>query len=93
MGTAANRLAPTRTIHQFQEYAEKIFRIHRGRGRGHQSKGTSKETGELVDANASLAGVTKAMKILKDFYDNAFIQMGEKYKPRRVMPLATQLAT
>merc|ERR1719335_1114994 len=35
----------------------------------------------LADANAGLAGVTKAMKILKDFYDNAFIQTGEKYKP------------
>merc|ERR1719171_3065365 len=31
----------------------------------------------LADANAGLAGVTKAMKILTDFYDNAFIQ----YKP------------
>merc|ERR1719380_578642 len=31
----------------------------------------------LADATAGLAGVTKAMKILHDFYDNAFIQ----YKP------------
>merc|ERR1740133_591550 len=30
-----------------------------------------------ADATAGLAGVTKAMKILKDFYDNALIQ----YKP------------
>merc|ERR1719301_454376 len=33
----------------------------------------------LADANAGLAGVTKAMKILKDFYDNALIQTS--YKP------------
>jgi len=35
----------------------------------------------LADATAGLAGVTKAMKILKDFYDNAFIQMHKKYVP------------
>merc|ERR1719161_1336411 len=35
----------------------------------------------LADANAGLAGVKKAMKILKDFYDNAFVQTGEKYTP------------
>merc|ERR1719486_1759036 len=33
----------------------------------------------LADATAGLAGVTKAMKILKDFYDNALIQTS--YKP------------
>merc|ERR1719463_686524 len=33
----------------------------------------------LADANAGLAGVKKAMKILKDFYDNAFLQTD--YKP------------
>jgi hypothetical protein len=33
----------------------------------------------LADANAGLAGVTKAMKILKEFYDNALIQTS--YKP------------
>jgi hypothetical protein len=35
----------------------------------------------LADATAGLAGVSKAMKILKDFYDNAFIQTGKKYVP------------
>merc|ERR1719301_134606 len=35
----------------------------------------------IADATAGLAGVTKAMKILKDFYDNAFIQTGKKYVP------------
>jgi chromosome segregation ATPase len=35
----------------------------------------------LADATAGLAGVKKAMKILKDFYDNAFIQTHKKYVP------------
>jgi len=35
----------------------------------------------LADATAGLAGVTKAMKILKDFYDNAFIQTDAGYVP------------
>merc|ERR1719161_2555121 len=35
----------------------------------------------LADANAGLAGVKKAMKILKDFYDNAFVQTGSRYTP------------
>jgi len=38
-------------------------------------------TKTLADANAGLAGVTKAMKILKDFYDNALIQTKTQYKP------------
>merc|ERR1719301_436494 len=43
-----------------------------------ESKDNAKTT---ADATAGLAGVTKAMKILKDFYDNAFIQTGKKYVP------------
>merc|ERR1719161_2935630 len=35
----------------------------------------------LADATAGLAGVKKAMKILKDFYDNAFVQTGSRYTP------------
>merc|ERR1719299_59052 len=38
-------------------------------------------TKTLADATAGLAGVTKAMKILKDFYDNALIQTNTQYKP------------
>jgi predicted nucleic acid-binding Zn-ribbon protein len=37
----------------------------------------AENTKTVSEATAGLAGVTKAMKILKDFYDNAFIQ----YKP------------
>merc|ERR1719159_2396587 len=38
-------------------------------------------TKTLADANAGLAGVKKAMKILKDFYESAFIQTNAAYKP------------
>merc|ERR1719421_1038384 len=41
----------------------------------------AENTKTLADANAGLAGVTKAMKILKDFYDNALIQTKTEYKP------------
>merc|ERR1719389_389044 len=48
-----------------------------------QLRGVEKaeNTKTLADANAGLAGVTKAMKILKDFYDNALIQTKTEYKP------------
>jgi chromosome segregation ATPase len=39
----------------------------------------AENTKTVADATAGLAGVTKAMKILKDFYDNALIQTS--YKP------------
>merc|ERR1719194_175644 len=35
----------------------------------------------LKDATAGLAGVKKAMKILKAFYDGAFVQTHQKYVP------------
>merc|ERR550514_2534629 len=41
----------------------------------------AENTKTLADANGGLAGVTKAMKILKDFYDNAFVQTNAAYKP------------
>merc|ERR1719333_1730055 len=41
----------------------------------------AENTKTLADANAGLAGVTKAMKILKGFYDNALIQTKTEYKP------------
>merc|ERR1719313_1163199 len=44
-----------------------------------RAKEKAENTKTLADANAGLAGVTKAMKILKDFYDNALIQTS--YKP------------
>merc|ERR1719463_589927 len=44
-------------------------------------KEQAENTKTLADANAGLAGVTKAMKILKDFYENAFVQTNAAYKP------------
>merc|ERR1719333_754767 len=44
-----------------------------------RGKEKAENTKQKADATAGLAGVTKAMKILKDFYDNAFVQTG--YKP------------
>merc|ERR1719235_2977575 len=44
-------------------------------------KEQAENTKQLAEATAGLAGVKKAMKILKDFYDNAFVQTGASYKP------------
>merc|ERR1719217_833197 len=43
-----------------------------------ESKDNAKTTAE---ATAGLAGVKQAIKILKDFYDNAFVQTGAGYVP------------
>jgi hypothetical protein len=44
-------------------------------------KEQAENTKQLAEATAGLAGVKKAMKILKDFYDNAFVQTNASYKP------------
>merc|ERR1719428_914942 len=44
-------------------------------------KEQAENTKQLAEATAGLAGVKKAMKILKDFYDNAFVQTDASYKP------------
>jgi predicted nucleic acid-binding Zn-ribbon protein len=46
-----------------------------------RSKEKAENTKTISDATAGLAGVTKAMKILKDFYDNAFVQVKAHYTP------------
>merc|ERR1719240_2516133 len=46
-----------------------------------RGKEKAENTKTLADATAGLAGVKKAMKILKEFYDNAFIQTHKKYVP------------
>jgi hypothetical protein len=46
-----------------------------------RGKEKAENTKTLADCTAGLAGVTKAMKILKEFYDNAFIQTGSGYTP------------
>merc|ERR1719428_1916701 len=46
-----------------------------------RGKEQAENTKTLADANGGLAGVKKAMKILKDFYENAFILTKTSYKP------------
>lgn len=46
-----------------------------------RGKEQAENTKTLSEATAGLAGVTKAMKILHEFYDNAFIQTNAQYKP------------
>merc|ERR1719420_2391899 len=68
---------------EIQELLAEIAELNKALNEATQlrNKENAENTKTLADANAGLAGVTKAMKILKDFYDNAFIQTGEKYKP------------
>jgi hypothetical protein len=46
-----------------------------------RTKDKAENTKTKADATAGLAGVTQAMKILHEFYDNAFVQTGVSYKP------------
>merc|ERR1719262_887068 len=62
---------------------EEIAELTKGLNEATQLRSTEKLDNQktLADANAGLAGVKKAMKILKDFYDNAFVQTGAHYTP------------
>merc|ERR1719310_1617842 len=64
---------------EIQELLNEISELNKSLNEATQLRGkeNAENTKTLADATAGLAGVTKAMKILKDFYDNAFIQ----YKP------------
>merc|ERR1719207_140311 len=68
---------------EIQELLAEIAELNKALNEATQLRSKEKMENKktLADANAGLAGVTKAMKILKDFYDNAFIQTGENYKP------------
>jgi len=46
-----------------------------------RAKDKAENTKTKADATAGLAGVTQAMKILHDFYDNALLQTKASYKP------------
>jgi len=46
-----------------------------------RKKEKAENTKALAEATQGLEGVKKAMKVLKDFYDNAFVQTGASYKP------------
>merc|ERR1719240_517448 len=68
---------------EIQELLSEIAELNKGLNEATQLRGKEKMENKktLADANAGLAVVTKAMKILKDFYDNAFVQTGAHYKP------------
>merc|ERR1719201_514470 len=68
---------------EIQNLLNEIAELNKSLNEATQLRGTEKaeNTKTLADANGGLAGVTKAMKILKDFYDNAFVQTNAAYKP------------
>merc|ERR1719421_2848990 len=68
---------------EIQTLLNEISELNKSLNEATQLRGKEKAENikTLADANAGLAGVTKAMKILKDFYDNAFIQTHSSYKP------------
>merc|ERR550537_379359 len=71
----------TRLTEEIQDLMAEIAELKKALNEATQLRALeSKDNAKtLADATAGLAGVTKAMKILKDFYDNAFIQTGKKY--------------
>merc|ERR1719281_836146 len=68
---------------EIQELMNEIAELTKSLNEATQLRGKeqAENTKTLADANAGLAGVKKAMKILKDFYENAFIQTKTSYKP------------
>jgi len=68
---------------EIQTLLEEIAELNKSLNEATALRGKEKaeNTKTLADATAGLAGVTKAMKILKDFYDNAFVQTHAAYKP------------
>jgi hypothetical protein len=68
---------------EVQTLTEEIAELLKSLNEATQLRGKeqAENTKTLADANGGLAGVKKAMKILKDFYDNAFIQTNASYKP------------
>merc|ERR1719326_1594411 len=68
---------------EIQTLLEEISELNKALNEATQLRSKEKMENKktLADANAGLAGVTKAMKILKDFYDNALVQTGSSYKP------------
>merc|ERR1719201_3001691 len=67
----------TKTTEEVNALMAEIAEITQGLNEAQElrSKEKAENTKVIADASAGLAGVTKAMKILKDFYDNAFVQI------------------
>jgi hypothetical protein len=72
-----------RLTEEIQELMEEIAELKKALNEATQLRAMESKDNQktIADATAGLAGVTKAMKILKDFYDNAFIQTHKKYVP------------
>jgi len=72
-----------KTTEEVNSLMTEIAEVTKGLNEATQLRAKSKaeNTKTIADATAGLAGVKKAMKILKDFYDNAFIQTKAQYVP------------
>merc|ERR1719478_2087432 len=68
---------------EIQELMQEVAEAKKGLSEATNLRSAEKaENAKTVeDATAGLAGVTKALGILKDFYDNAFVQTGSQYTP------------
>merc|ERR1719482_1834289 len=68
---------------EIAELLSEVAELNKSLNEATQLRGKEKaeNTRVLSDCTAGLAGVTKAMKILKEFYDNALIQTSASYKP------------
>merc|ERR1719191_1750436 len=67
---------------EIQDLLTEISELNKGLNEATQLRGKEKADNEKTraDANAGLAGVNKAMKILKDFYES-LIQTGSSFVP------------
>merc|ERR1719313_2863743 len=68
---------------EVQTLLEEISELTKGLNEATELRAGEKaeNTKTVADSEAGLAGVTKAIGILKDFYDNAFVQTGASYTP------------
>jgi len=68
---------------EIQVLLQEIADLTKGLNEATELRGNEKTENDktVYDATNGLAGVNKALKILKDFYDNAFVQTGAAYTP------------
>merc|ERR1719421_2313050 len=68
---------------EIQTLLEEISALTKGLNEATELRAGEKadNTKTVLDSETGLAGVTRAIKILKDFYDNAFVQTGASYTP------------
>merc|ERR1719487_2665402 len=84
--TASKTQADAKAIklgEEIQELMQEVAEAKKGLSEATNLRSAEKaENAKTVeDATAGLAGATKALGILKDFYDNAFVQTGSQYTP------------